>query len=239
MSAPTRSEVALVVITTGLLFALLTPTLQLSLPSKESMNKQRCANNLRLIATAMFLYADDYRGFPHMRSLDEEHSPTDISKVYRTLLRGRYLDDPETLICPSSEDFAEALRPEARDEPARWSWRGALDKDQDPPVERNFELSYTARKRALRSPVSVRSDAILAADKAVREDVRLMCDETPDPGPPATLGNHQDGFNVIFVDGHAAFVPTAETGLMERLDHGHWIFGAEGEPFNPISDGCW
>ena len=228
----TPTEVALSVITTALLVALFVP---IQTRRYSRCGKSKCSNNLKGIAIAMILYSNDHRYFPHVGSRAGENSPEDISTVYRKLVRRKYMDNTEAYICPSSEDFFIQPSNEVVDNPGLWSWSDVNNAAEAPSVERNSELSYTYLKRR-RSAASARSDTMLAADKALRGNTNV-CDSGGLPSTTSaaytTVGNHTDGFNIAWADGHVTFVPTAETGLMEELVDRMWVYRTGGDPFDP------
>ncbi|MDF1661493.1 MAG: hypothetical protein P1V97_06955, partial [Planctomycetota bacterium] len=142
--------------------------------------------------------------------------------VYRTLVQGKYIDNAEAFICPSSEDFHIEMSDAVRNNPKQFQW-GSPDPSgnnqrpnlagADPDVFQNSQLSYTYLKRRA-SSAHTRSDTMLSADKAVREgdDVAQSGNGSAD-----VTGNHSDGFNVLYADGHVEFVKTSEEDLCQRL----------------------
>jgi prepilin-type processing-associated H-X9-DG protein len=182
--------------------------------------KQRCGNNLKGIGIALILYSNDYRFFPHMQSLNAPNKSTDVAKVYRTLIYLKYIDNAEVYICPASEDFFIQPTQAMIDNPKIFGWKGVVADGRKPihsgPGPDLFtdpkftELSYTYLRRKVNS-TAVRSDTMIAADKAIRDDVDSAANST-DP-----VGNHSDGFNILYGDGHVNFVSSSEATIMTRM----------------------
>lgn len=178
--------------------------------TREEATKQKCANNLKGIAIAMILYSNDYRFFPHMNSHEVENSASDVSTIYRTLYYFKYHDNIDSLICPDSEDLPLPLSQSMIDDPKTFSWdkskipapgvKPIFDKSIDPALVKNEHLSYTA-PRAVIVAASARSDTMLSIDKACKP---LTLPAIP-AGAPA--GNHEDGANILYADGHVSFCP--------------------------------
>ena len=177
--------------------------------------KQKCANNLKGIAIGLILYSNDYQDFPHMRSHREENTAADVSTVMRTLVQLKYIDNTEAYICPSSEDIFIQPPKAALDDPKLWDWGGklapspalAITTRGGPPVQSNPELSYTYLRKA-RSAASARTTTIISADKSL---VKL------DKSGDRVGGNHTDGFNIAYADGHVSFVPTEDRSVIAAL----------------------
>lgn len=206
----TLQEVGLIAVSALLILFLLAYPRTFKTVSADSKYRL-CHSRLRTIGIGMILYTNDYRFFPHMTSLTGEHTPTDISKVYRTLIHFKYLDNPETFICPASTDKPQGagwdgkvVEPKA---PKLWTWEGKLETAPVPPVlgpvgpglADNTELSYTARRRALDGAKATSKD-LLAGDKAVKTE-----------GGETPFGNHSSKAVVVFADGHARVVGPRDT----------------------------
>lgn len=180
--------------------------------------RNKCSNGLKGIGIAMILYSNDYRFFPHMTSFQEENSARDVSTIYRSMIYYKYFDNPEALVCPqSSETWNLSIR--SADDPRSFFWDGCpkpdssikpiYDKSCDPEIAKNINLSYTARRKKLNAG-SVKSDTILSADKALRGKLSSRPEGTP-------TGSHEDGFNILYADGHVSFSPIAETETLRGL----------------------
>lgn len=222
-SAFTLIELVAVVIMMGLVLFLMLPSFT---RTKLRSHKQRCANRLRAAGFGMLIYANDHKYFPHMQALDAPNLSTDVAKVYRTLIYFKYVDNPEDFICSSSEDFPIALDDAVINNPKQFQWKSAAASgsnqlpilappDPDLFADPDFlQLSYTYRRDSLAAEAA-RSDTIVAADKAIKEELDAY---DPVPGtPPPPVGNHRDGFNVFYGDGHVNYVRTSEEALMIQM----------------------
>jgi prepilin-type processing-associated H-X9-DG protein len=189
--------------------------------AKEKANKPLCANSLKGIGIAMILYSNDYRFFPHMQALNVPNKSTDVAKVYRTLIYFKYLDNAEVYICPSSEDFIQPSQ-EMINDPKKFGWKGVVADGRKPIhsgpgpdlfTDPDFlDLSYTCLRRSV-SVSAARSDTMIAADKAIKDDFDSAV-SSPYSGP---VGNHSDGFNILYGDGHVNFASSSETTIMTRM----------------------
>ena len=204
----------------GLLFA---PSLVVP---KETANKLKCASNLRKIGLAMIQYSNDYKSFPHMQALNTPNLATDVAKVYRTLIHFKYIRKLDVYICPSSEDFQLQLDDAVIKDSRQFQWKspaasgsnqapilGPPDPDlfTDPDL---LQLSYSYRRNSLAAK-DARSDTMIAADKAIKED--FDCCYEAGTGPPPPVGNHTDGFNILYGDGHVDYGFISETAVMVQM----------------------
>ncbi|MGE0712816.1 MAG: hypothetical protein AB7N76_34325 [Planctomycetota bacterium] len=180
-------------------------------PSHVKSNRTKCSNDLRQLALAAIQYGDDKRLFPHVgqtRELDGDLMSSDSSRSVRALVFYGYHDNPEGLICPSSEDlYIPIANAAVRQDMKLWTWQGATADPKrspwlagsDPALVANTELSYGLTRRGLDRNVA--SKVALAADRGVR----VL--ETPTPGtPPGHVGNHLEGWNVVHADATVSFV---------------------------------
>ncbi|MDF1665781.1 MAG: hypothetical protein P1V97_28740 [Planctomycetota bacterium] len=164
--------------------------------SADHANSQKCASsNLQSIGIASIMYSNDNNGsFPHGVALKADNDEVAVSKIYRSFISHKYLDNPESFICPNSKGRCSPIRPtqEIYDNPKLWHW-GPWKKTakaqppglKDPPLSKNTELSYTWRRKALKAKTA-RSTKVLAC-----------CKE-----PHVYMG----GVNVLFADAHIEFI---------------------------------
>jgi hypothetical protein len=175
--------------------------------------RTKCANNLKQIALGAIQYADDHRFFPHLGPISQlDHGgstlPTgnDVSpRVVRSLVWFEYLDFVDVFVCPASNDRAEA---HVVTRPKTFGWGGSATTGENPlfvpaPADRDADaltgLSYGTTIRGL--TVNSMSTSVFAADRgrAVEEDLVESPKQT-------VRGNHEDGWNVVFIDGHTQWV---------------------------------
>lgn len=194
----------------GLLAALLLPALS---GTRRKAGKVKCANNLKGIAIASILYSNDLRFFPHMTDRKKENSAENVTDVFRTLVQRKYIDTPETFVCPNSDDLTMSGSNDVllNGNPKEWDWMAPKSPGvaaiKDPTtlsVFDNDQLSYTYRRKFLNGS-NTRSDTFLAADKSLMSN------------PGDEQGNHIDGFNAVFADGHAEFIPVSDRALMKTM----------------------
>lgn len=224
----TLIELLVVIAIIGILATFLAPSI---LSAQNRANKQKCANNLKGIGIALLLYAGDYRFFPHMAGLKSQNTPQLVSRVFETLIFFKTYDNPEGLVCPSGEEEPKQLAESVRDDPRTInlddSNNDGTGGDRDTkPVRRgsstaimdNPYISYTYIRRRLNQN-SARSDNILCTDKDFRKpDVSGSGTETSTTsGSRISVGCHDDGFNVLHVDGHASFLPLPEDEKVTRM----------------------
>jgi prepilin-type processing-associated H-X9-DG protein len=183
--------------------------------------RTKCANNLKQISLGAIQYADDHRFFPHLgpiSQLDNGGStiPTgnDVSpRVVRSLVWFNYLDEAGVFVCPASNDRAAAV---GIPSPKTFGWGGSATTGGNPllvpaPADRDADaltdLSYgtTIRGLTLNAP----STCVFAADRGRRVDEDLI--ESAEK-KQTVHGNHEDGWNVVFVDGHVEWVGSGEPG---------------------------
>lgn len=186
--------------------------------------RTKCQGNLRQLGLAAIQYVDDKRFFPHvgpLLALDGDWETSDPSKALRALLWYGYLDSPEVLVCPASEDRPRPALQEGRTD-RRWfwsSWRadGAVvggggagsgdplrspfvDGLPDHSLDGTDEASYGWTRRGLNG--GVRSTVILYADRSLR-------DGAPSPRRRGELGNHRQGWNLVQADASTLWLSLA------------------------------
>ena len=204
-------EVLVVVTSLGILATLLTPAL---IKVKGSAGRTKCAGNLRQLALAAIQYADDKRFFPHvgsLRALDERMGKNTPIKI-RSLVWYGYHDNPEGFICPVSFDsFYPVTNSAVVNAPRRWLWGGAdaAPSDRSPFVSSECDVDFAATDELsygwtiLGLNTGARSTKVLGADRSLRE---AGDGAHAFPARRIEVGNHDDGYNVVYVDGTVEFV---------------------------------
>lgn len=195
----------------GITATVLLPALRKAkMEARGRLSGNRCSNNLRLLGLAAIQYSDDKRFFPHvnaLRTLDGGVDTNTSTKIVRTLLTYGYHDQPEAWICPISYD---TFVPKSGQKP--WFWEGVSnpvagsrsplsDGSPDPTLEQTDELSYGWTRKGMNR--NVRSNALLAADRAVRDPEALKAvGPVLNANEPVTgiIGNHSSGWNVLKAD---------------------------------------
>lgn len=182
-----------------------------------------CQSHLRSLAISCIFYGQIHGGSPHMAGKNEVQSEEQISDAFQSLIYFKCVDNNDVFICPHSHDFPLDYDAEDPDFPRSWSWKGQRHKDlSKAPVHcsshmsvfSNLELSYTMRRRPIDFKTA-RSDTMILADKALRQS---------DKGE---VGNHRDGFNIAFADGHVEFYNLEDKLVLQRLHFRLWVKGLE------------
>jgi prepilin-type processing-associated H-X9-DG protein len=87
---------------------------------RELARRAQCANNMRAISAAMYLYATDYNGwFPALSRLNADGTRGIDEKGFdrhvAMLLNQGYTHDPSIFVCPSAREDGDPFRPLSND----------------------------------------------------------------------------------------------------------------------------
>jgi prepilin-type N-terminal cleavage/methylation domain-containing protein len=167
----TLVELLVVIAIIGILASLLTPVL---IKVRQEGFKTDCKNNLRNIANAAQMYADDRKFYPFSKEVrggaapPELSSDDDVRDSIELLYKYGYVDDPKVFLCKAAiDEEAEAYDTEAE------------RKSQFNMEEHN--CSFTWRKKI--TTVNEDSRTPITGDKRGGEE---------------SLTNHKDGRHVAF-----------------------------------------
>lgn len=205
-SSPARIAIIAAVASIGAL-VLIAGGIAVNNLGRAKKQRQLCANQLRQLGLGAIQYADDKRFYPHVRGLlelDGDINTSDTPRNMRALMWYGYVFEPEGLICPASNDRARPVEGPARESLRNWFWSGEYSQASltrspyqngaNPTLSETTELSYGWTRKGMNT--LVRSSALLAADRAIREG-----------GTTSLAGNHEDGWNVLKADATVAWVP--------------------------------
>jgi len=211
----TLIELMIVIFLLALLATLLLP---LARHNHGRADRTKCANDLRQLALGCVQYCDDKGAFPHVgataaldRAGNTDPQGSDVApRCLRSLVYFGYLDNPEVFICPASVDQHTPFSPAVKANQKLFGWGGTTEtwpaspiavpgaKDGDLAALDDLSYGYTVKGLTMTSV----SNAPLAADRArVHGDVTASAS-----GLAGKIGNHRDGWSVVYVDAHAEFV---------------------------------
>ncbi|MBL4848153.1 MAG: hypothetical protein JKY65_21765 [Planctomycetes bacterium] len=164
----------------GLLVVLVTGSMVFAAMKKarKRASSTYCANNMRQLGLGAIQYGDDKRFLPHVgptKDLDGKADTDHASRAFATQFYYGYNDNPESMICPSSNDAAVPGR--VPDSLRDWTWGGQKNPEPKvapliarapmPTLVENFELSYAWTRRGYNR--NMRSTSILAAGKVAND----------------------------------------------------------------------
>ncbi len=165
--------------------------------ARAKSNRSKCSLNLRMLGIAAIAYMTSGLGpggskgsMPHVGAVNVADGPGDVGRAFELMIRVGEIDDPEILVCPSSNAIPRRLM--------SWQKEGPSFAFKDPDVTTSSELSYGWTSLA-KTDASSRSSDLIAADRCGGYDVSK-------PAPPQV--NHPDGRNVLRFDASVDFVPS-------------------------------
>ncbi len=184
----TLVELLVVMGVIALLAAMLMPALA---KAKEKAGKAKCVNSLHQIGVALQTYAGDFD--EHMTHFqwalpagsDFPYTHRHTRKLNLALLWPDYIDVGEFLHCPKSATYKYE---------DKGVWRFPASDNSDDVC---FSYAFRSRYRNLRTTGEMR---------AIVADYFLWGRNRPHRENREGLWNHANGYNVLFNDGHAAWI---------------------------------
>lgn len=197
-AVPGRTVVTVLVVGMLLVFGLMATARLLApgmMAARKNATRIQCAATLRVIGDAARRQAQDTGWFAHQaakpETLDGGADTTDGPRVFRSMLKRGYLEDPASLVCPAQPRLRRAQR-EGQEAQDRWIRTG---EGEAPTLAAAIPISFGWTRRGLKADAAATTP--LSADKAV----------VPRAGQDGVMkGNHTDGWTLLRAGGAVEFL---------------------------------
>jgi prepilin-type N-terminal cleavage/methylation domain-containing protein len=201
----TLIELLVVIAIIGILAAVLLPTLS---KAREMANRASCLANLKDMGVAMYIYADDNKGYFPFDATNWNDPRDNLVKLYPD-----YEPDLSIFICPSTPSATKATSDidftasPASGEPAHLSY--VLQCDQNGVT--NKHMNVTGGKAVALMIDSVYDAVTSAQDINGHADIYTESDPYAYITPVGAQANHgQNGANVLYLNGGGEWVQTID-----------------------------
>ena len=240
----TLIELLVVIAIIAILASLLMPALN---QAKETARRGKCTAQIREIANASIMYADDFNGyFPLSTKLASAiYKPTYAGILYLS----RHLNSPRVYICPSAASYQDAeqclkvLAPGFRPEVDLWNTGGSTIFDWIHYAPNNYYVKYAqdGSEAPVRYSLTIQpSIKVFLADSVNSNPTEYFSNNPPRRGAGHKLLNtysssaaytylrpmmdprHSDASNVAWADGHVSTEKKAWRNLQGTIKKYRW-----------------
>ncbi len=158
---------------------------------RKKVFRSQCMNRLRSIGQMSILYADDNKQWFPVANGEEPKAYESLQLLVNTMRDAR---DPEMYVCPASNT-----------QPVE----GWNEESDEPFLLTEENVSYAWRNKKLRATGTSGSKTALGCDNGI-----ALPDQDEDQG-----GNHEDGINMLYIDGAIKFLTLADLKSMKGYEN--------------------